>query len=281
MVSLALVWVWVAGAEVPVAIGTAVVASSGLGLRTAVCLLRAHHGGEDLLPGRSIRVSPGCRGSAIEGWLAAPASASSAPDGLDSRQHRACAAARVAGPAGQDIGWTYKINEEPAEAVGWPELVHSVAAVWHALPARPARPCGHVHRQLRRGGRNQRAGTECRPPDRRERAEQRVVLGSRRSQGHDGCGRGAWSCRRDGLRLVPEPVLPTRARCGDAVQHGRAPQPGMGWAHLHLHRTATPMGSHVADAPPLRLNAPRIGSRPVSAARQEAPREAGMMRMCR
>ncbi len=32
------------------------------------------------------------------------------------------------------IGWTYKINEEPAEAVGWPELVHSVATEWHALP---------------------------------------------------------------------------------------------------------------------------------------------------
>jgi hypothetical protein len=32
------------------------------------------------------------------------------------------------------IGWTYKINEEPAEAVGWPELVHSVAKVWQALP---------------------------------------------------------------------------------------------------------------------------------------------------
>ena len=34
-----------------------------------------------------------------------------------------------------DIGWTYKINEEPAEAVGWPDLVHSVATVWHSLPA--------------------------------------------------------------------------------------------------------------------------------------------------
>jgi 4-amino-4-deoxy-L-arabinose transferase-like glycosyltransferase len=34
-----------------------------------------------------------------------------------------------------DIGWTYKINEEPAEAVGWPELTHSVATVWHSMPA--------------------------------------------------------------------------------------------------------------------------------------------------
>jgi hypothetical protein len=34
-----------------------------------------------------------------------------------------------------DIAWTYRINQEPAEAVGWPELVHSVATVWHSLPA--------------------------------------------------------------------------------------------------------------------------------------------------
>ncbi|MGH8996554.1 MAG: ArnT family glycosyltransferase [Acidimicrobiales bacterium] len=33
-----------------------------------------------------------------------------------------------------EIGWTYKINAEPAETVGWPELVHSVATVWHSLP---------------------------------------------------------------------------------------------------------------------------------------------------
>jgi hypothetical protein len=28
-----------------------------------------------------------------------------------------------------------KVNPVPAETVGWPELVHSVASVWHALPA--------------------------------------------------------------------------------------------------------------------------------------------------
>jgi len=28
-----------------------------------------------------------------------------------------------------------KVNSVPAETVGWPELVHSVASVWHALPA--------------------------------------------------------------------------------------------------------------------------------------------------
>jgi hypothetical protein len=32
------------------------------------------------------------------------------------------------------IGWTYKVNASPAETVGWPELVHSVATVWHSLP---------------------------------------------------------------------------------------------------------------------------------------------------
>ena len=35
----------------------------------------------------------------------------------------------------QDIGWVYKVNQALAEEVGWPELVHSVATVWHSLPA--------------------------------------------------------------------------------------------------------------------------------------------------
>ncbi|MGO9196653.1 MAG: ArnT family glycosyltransferase [Acidimicrobiales bacterium] len=34
-----------------------------------------------------------------------------------------------------EIGWTYKVNQALAEEVGWPELVHSVATVWHSLPA--------------------------------------------------------------------------------------------------------------------------------------------------
>jgi 4-amino-4-deoxy-L-arabinose transferase-like glycosyltransferase len=34
----------------------------------------------------------------------------------------------------EDIGWTYKVNQVPAESVGWPELVHTVAAVWYSLP---------------------------------------------------------------------------------------------------------------------------------------------------
>jgi len=33
-----------------------------------------------------------------------------------------------------DIGWTYKVNQALAEEVGWPELVRSVATVWHSLP---------------------------------------------------------------------------------------------------------------------------------------------------
>jgi hypothetical protein len=34
-----------------------------------------------------------------------------------------------------DIGWTYKVNQSLAEEVGWPQLVQSVATVWHSLPA--------------------------------------------------------------------------------------------------------------------------------------------------
>jgi hypothetical protein len=35
----------------------------------------------------------------------------------------------------QDIGWTYKVNSALGEEIGWPQLVHSVATVWHSLPA--------------------------------------------------------------------------------------------------------------------------------------------------
>jgi hypothetical protein len=33
------------------------------------------------------------------------------------------------------IGWTTQIDPVPTETVGWPELVHTVAGVWHGLPA--------------------------------------------------------------------------------------------------------------------------------------------------
>jgi hypothetical protein len=32
------------------------------------------------------------------------------------------------------IGWTAQIDPVPTETVGWPELVHTVAGVWHGLP---------------------------------------------------------------------------------------------------------------------------------------------------
>jgi hypothetical protein len=34
-----------------------------------------------------------------------------------------------------EAGWTYKVNQALAEEVGWPELVHSVTTVWDSLPA--------------------------------------------------------------------------------------------------------------------------------------------------
>jgi hypothetical protein len=35
-----------------------------------------------------------------------------------------------------DIGWTYKVNPQLAESVGWPQLVSTVDAVWTSLPPR-------------------------------------------------------------------------------------------------------------------------------------------------
>ena len=36
-------------------------------------------------------------------------------------------------PAGS-IGWTYQVNQELAESIGWPQLVSTVRGVWLALP---------------------------------------------------------------------------------------------------------------------------------------------------
>jgi hypothetical protein len=35
-----------------------------------------------------------------------------------------------------DMGWTSKINKNPAETVGWPQVVRTVDGVWKSLPAR-------------------------------------------------------------------------------------------------------------------------------------------------
>ncbi len=34
-----------------------------------------------------------------------------------------------------DIGWIYKLNQTPAESVGWPELVQTVHKAWFSLPS--------------------------------------------------------------------------------------------------------------------------------------------------
>jgi 4-amino-4-deoxy-L-arabinose transferase-like glycosyltransferase len=34
-----------------------------------------------------------------------------------------------------DIGWIYKLNQAPAESVGWPQLVQTVHKVWFSLPS--------------------------------------------------------------------------------------------------------------------------------------------------
>jgi hypothetical protein len=43
----------------------------------------------------------------------------------------------------KDIGWVYKLNQAPAESVGWPQLAHSVATVWRSLPG-PERADGVI-----------------------------------------------------------------------------------------------------------------------------------------
>lgn len=134
MVSLALVWVWVAGlgflwrSERP--LWRALVWAYGLlfvffALTTGAKIYYLAGAYVYLLAAGSVRA---------EGWLAAN------PGRLRRLMTWTAVTTAVALPLvlpvlpAKYIGWTYKINEEPAEAVGWPELVHSVSAVWHGLP---------------------------------------------------------------------------------------------------------------------------------------------------
>ena len=94
-----------------------------------------------------------------------------------------------------------------------------------------------------------------RAADRRERAQQRMVVGARKQPRHHRSGRHARTRRYHQLRRarLPQPVLHPRATGGHAVESVRNPQPGMGWPRLRLHRPPPPVGPAMATAAPLRL----------------------------
>ena len=66
-----------------------------------------------------------------------------------------------------DIGWTYTVNQDPAESIGWPQLVSTVRRRLAVAAAPAAGQRGDLHRRLRRGRRHQRAGPGHRPAGRR------------------------------------------------------------------------------------------------------------------
>ena len=139
MVSLALVWVWVAGigylwrSQRPM--WRALVWAYGLlfvffALTTGAKIYYLGGAYVYLLAAGSVR---------IEGWLAARRARSGRLFGLTALTTAVVLPIVLPVLPPADIGWTYKVNSTPAESVGWPELVRTVANVWHSLaPAQRA-----------------------------------------------------------------------------------------------------------------------------------------------
>ena len=134
MVSLALVWVWVAGIGYLWRSGKpmwrALVWAYGLlfvffAVTTGAKIYYLGGAYVYLLAAGAVR---------IEGWLGARPVRSRHLYALTALTTAAALPLVLPVLPTADIGWTYKINQVPAESVGWPELVHSVAAVWRALP---------------------------------------------------------------------------------------------------------------------------------------------------
>ena len=73
---------------------------------------------------------------AIDGWLAAR------PGRMRDLMVATAISTAVALPLvlpvlpATDIGWTYQVNQELAESIGWPQLVGAVRTVWTSLPPR-------------------------------------------------------------------------------------------------------------------------------------------------
>lgn len=70
---------------------------------------------------------------AIDGWLAARRHLRTLVVGMVVTVGAALPVALPVLPA-SNTAWVYKLNQVPGESVGWPELVHTVAAAWHQLP---------------------------------------------------------------------------------------------------------------------------------------------------
>ena len=242
MVSLALVWVWVAGigylwrSQRPM--WRALVWAYGLlfvffALTTGAKIYYLGGAYVYLLAAGSVR---------IEGWLAARRARSGRLFGLTALTTAVVLPIVLPVLPPADIGWTYKVNSTPAESVGWPELVRTVANVWHSLaPAQRAHGLIFTVDYGEAGAINE-PRARPRAPGSSERAQQRVVLGAGKPQGHHRRSGGPGTERRDRLRGLSLRLLPPRRRGRHAWQPRWASQPRVGRSHLHLHRAASPLG---------------------------------------
>ena len=159
MVSLALVWVWVAGIGYLWRSGRPMWRAPRVGLRVALRVFRRHDGGEDLLPRRGVRLSARRRIGANRRLAGGTACSINAPLRVDRAHYRAGPSDRVAGPSSRryrvDIQDQSGARRVRRLARTRPYRVDGLVLVTTSAASKG----GHLHFQLRRGRRDQRART--------------------------------------------------------------------------------------------------------------------------
>ena len=135
MVSLALVWVWVTGIGYLWRSGRpmwrALVWAYGL----LFVFFAATTGAKIYYLGGAYVYLLAAGSVRIEGWLALHPARSMRLYALTALTTAVALPIVLPVLPAADIGWTYKVNQVPAESVGWPELVHTVSTVWYSLAA--------------------------------------------------------------------------------------------------------------------------------------------------
>ena len=134
MVSLALVWVWVVGIGFLWRSGKPMWRALVWAYGSLFVFFAVTTGAKIYYLGGAYVYLFAAGSVRIEGWLAARPTRSRRLWALTALTTAAALPLVLPVLPPEDIGWTYKINQVPAESVGWPELVHTVSKVWYSLP---------------------------------------------------------------------------------------------------------------------------------------------------
>jgi len=134
MTALALVWVWVAGVRFLWRSGRPLWRALALAYGLLFVYLALTTGAKIYYLAGAYIYLLAAGAVAIDGWLAARRGRMR--DLMVATAISTAVALPLVLPVlpAADIGWTYKVNQELAESMGWPQLVRTVRTVWTSLP---------------------------------------------------------------------------------------------------------------------------------------------------